>query len=365
MCINDGNPHFGFDHSNIYYSTDIDYGIPATTTPAVGDTFSAKVTVNNDGVTGSAQVMLCVCPPGTSITTVITHGEAPSATVDACDGVNGPGVLPFTIPWTVPSGYSHFCLAAMVKNAALGGGGYDSPLASTTDPTTFTIAFDPNRAASAQCNVSLVQGGGRPNPPSPGPPGGGGQHRWCTDFAFAVGNPLRSNLRTQIVANPVGPRDERIIEALKRQSHIRAALELGRFQPPAHAGLAVGRERILQPTPGSVPCREDERATGKKRHLPPPATLGHFGEVTHEIASRLAVTPFRPEQTMNLVVDEVRQGLVHICAPPDARPGDLFAVDIRHELLARPSAEHSRVIGGLAVILRIPHPEDREIRRRG
>ncbi|MDP8999033.1 MAG: hypothetical protein M3O46_02870 [Myxococcota bacterium] len=369
MCITDGNTHFQFNHdpSTIYYSPDIDTGI-STVTPAPGDTFNATVRIHSEGVAGNGEVALCVCPPGTSITSILNHRLLAVPSIPACDPLNPTATTSAILSWTVPSGFPHFCLAAMVKDTALGAPDYDSPIVQPTPGVyQFSTPFNPYNTGSAQFNVSLVQGG-QPAPPPPGPPPpppGGGGGRWCTNFAFAVGNPLREDVRTQIVAYPIRLQDEKIIAALSRQSQIAAALELGRFQSPRHTGLAVGRERVLpRPPRGHSWGDDDDSREKREEHGAMHSHLGHWGVVTEKQFNRLAVTPVRPEHTMNLVVDEVRQGLVHICAPDDARPGDLFGVDIRHELLRRSSHEQQRILGGLVVILRIPHRDDPKGARR-
>ena len=357
MCITDNvHPHFFFDHTNpsqLYYSPDIDTGILALKTPAVGDMFNATIRVHNEGsIGGDAEVTLCVCPPGTGITTILNVSPPPPIVsvkgVPPCD----PQQLLSTtaiLPWTVPN-MSHFCLCAMVRDAVLGPSP-DGSYPSVVSGNQLSPKFDPNNARSAQCNVQLVQGGGHPKLARLK------AESLFTDFAFAVVNPLATDIVSQVVAYPIAPHDSRIIDVLSKQSQIASALKLGQFKAGHQGELAVGRERILTPEPphGIGPRRHDEAST--PGHAPPPL-LGHYGPLTPDVYSKLAVTSLRPEQTMNLVANETRQAIVHICAPEGAAPGDLFGVDIRHEILRRTSSQSSRLLGGLVVILRVPHPGD-------
>jgi hypothetical protein len=162
-CINDGNPHFQFLHNpnGLDYNAGIVTGIPAATTPAPGDSFNAKIIVDNLGdVPGNAEVALCVIPSGSNVTTFIDCQVLAGSNLDPCDALNPGNASTFTMPWTVPSGYSKFSLVAMVRDTALGAPGYDSPI--NTANNHFTVAFNPANAASAEFDVTLTPGGGAP-----------------------------------------------------------------------------------------------------------------------------------------------------------------------------------------------------------
>jgi hypothetical protein len=162
-CLDDGNPHFEFLHNpgGLDYSADIQTGIGAATTPAPGDTFNAKIFVHNQGnVPGNAEVALCICPAGSSVTTFVTCQTLAGQNLDACNPLDLGATSIFLMPWTVPSGYAHFFLAVMVKDTALGAPDYDSPIDAAN--SRFTVPFDPANARSAEFDVTLTPGGGAP-----------------------------------------------------------------------------------------------------------------------------------------------------------------------------------------------------------
>jgi hypothetical protein len=109
-----------------------------------------------------------------------------------------------------------------------------------------------------------------------------------------------------------------------------------------HHGLTLGKERlIVSPV---VPAQPRKRT-----HM---FRLGHTGKVQRRAFDRLSETKLSHEQQVDLLPGEVRQGFLQLSVPEHAKRGQLFAIDIRHEV-KRPGHHGLQPIGGLIVMLKI------------
>ena len=385
MCTNASAPDYFFDTpGKPYASLDID---PGTTGPLhMGTFYTTKVTVHNSGMQAApATVKLWVCPPGTNVIagTAYELAEAnTSSDVPACTGTNDgttSGAQSLANAWSVlwtpssipnltasPGNTVHMCLFAQVR--------YDGSLLGTT-ATAYPTNSDPNTPQNAQHNIDVIDA----IYPFKGRFGG---ERF---FGFGIVNATERELTGQIAAYPVTLEDEKSYPWLFRNPRFAKLLQGGRLRELTSAGLVLGKERII------VPRRFEEdqpRKPGAGKDAPAPSQgepdrrfrrchmLGNTGVVDRETFLLLAEGKENRKRPVGLVPGEVRQGMIHLVPPTNAKPGDLFVVDIRHEVTAGSKAARAKAgkakaaatkppktIGGLVVIVRVTdrqEPGDKE-----
>lgn len=383
MCTNASAPDFFFDTpGKPYASMDIDPG--TTGALHMGQLYPTKVTVHNSGMKPApATVKLWVCPPGTNViagTAYFLAETNTTAPVPKCTGTNDgttSGAQSLANAWSVlwdpasipnltasPGNTVHMCLFAQVR--------YDGSLLGTTQ-TSYPTNSDPNTPQNAQHNIDVIDA------VYPFKRRFGGERF----FGFGIVNATEREFLGQIASYPVTLEDEKSYPWLFRNPRFARLLEGGRLRAPASAGLVLGRERIIVPRkfeeetpPPRRDPRDAEQDKGQdyRRHRRC-HTLGNTGVLDRETFSLLAEGKENKKRTVALIPGEVRQGMIHLVPPPNARPGDLFVVDIRHEVAAasrgakaktgktKPAATKTpKTIGGLVVILRITDgktPDDR------
>jgi hypothetical protein len=343
MCTN-SCPDLHFDHSNLYFNPDIDPG--TTGTLQAGGTYTTTVTVRNSGQTATpATISLYVCPPGTNVTfagaavlaaNIVTVGDVPacSGAVDGTD--NGAGVLApisgsgyFSVSWSPGAYFSsnpgntvHVCLFAQVRFDGFSG----------CPAVGYPASTDPSLRGNAQHNIDIADVNfmllRRRN------------HRF--HFGFGVVNPLREPLEGELVVQAIDP-ESRALAGMKKVRSIARLLQHGRLRAPRAAQLAFGRERIVAPHVTA----EDLRRRLECRQSHALFQLGHTGELEPEVFERLSASAGKPKHAVSLVPGETQQALLELQAPEDARPGDIFAVDIRHETDRHGARQ---VVGGLIVL---------------
>jgi hypothetical protein len=345
-----------------YMSGEIDPGIPATDTPIPGTSYPGTVSINNDGHSAGsgpndpplAKVALWAVQPGTNPATIGANVEGETA-IAACSGsaAQATAVTSYQAPNFGSS--SHYCLIAKVKNRVQGPGIQGAA-------ADYTPAWDLNNTGDpaapylriAQRNVFIQPGGGGP----------GTAKAQRMNFAFVIANPFDRELKTQVVARAIDENDERWIRRIRADTQLAKLLEMGPLLTPRTAGIAIGRERVSRT--GTFRLFADRIATSLKlersevlKAMPRPGELANVGTLTDDQFAELSVRPPRPEQSIGLQELENRQGIVVIEAESErAQPGALFGVDIQHELIERDSAMKPRLLGGLVVFLRSPHPDD-------
>jgi len=372
MCTNASAPDYFFDTpGKPYGSLDIN---PGTLLPLhMGTLYPTKVTVHNSGMQPApATVKLWVCPPGTNVIagTAFPLGEANTASdVPACTGTNngttsGAGSLAnaWTVVWdpasvpnltASPGNTVHMCLFAQVR--------YDGSLLGST-ATAYPTNSDPNTPQNAQHNIDVIDA------VYPFKRRFGGERF----FGFGIVNATERELLGQIASYPVTLEDEKSYPWLFRNPRFARLLEGGKLRAPTSAGLVLGRERIIVPrkfddeAPPKRDPRGGEQDKGQdyRRHRRC-HTLGNTGVLDRETFSLLAEGKENKKRAVALVPGEVRQGMIHLVPPPNARPGDLFVVDIRHEVATasrgaktktgktKAATKPPKTIGGLVVILRV------------
>jgi len=351
MCTNAAAPDFFFDApGKPYASLDID---PGTAGPLhMGTHYTTKVTVHNSGMQAApATVKLWVCPPGTNVIagTAFELNEAnTSADVPACTGTNDgtrSGAQSLANSWSVfwdpasipsltasPGNTVHMCLFAQVR--------YDGSLLGTT-ATAYPTDSDPMTPQNAQHNIDVIDA------VYPFKKRFGGERF----FGFGIVNPTARELKGQITSYNVKLGDEERYAWLFRNPRFAQLLKGGKLGALTSAGMVLGKERI-------VVSRTFEEDDGKaphhhERHRRPCRTLGNTGVLERETFLLLAEGKENKKRPVTLVPGEVRQGMIHLVPPGNAKPGDLFAVDIRHEILASGRTKTPKLMGGLVVILRV------------
>lgn len=373
MCTNASAPDYFFDiPGKPYASQDIDPG--ATGPLHMGTLYTTKVTVHNSGMQAApATVKLWVCPPGTNVIagTAFLLGEAnTSSDVPACAGTNDGttsgarslanawNVLwdPASIPnLTASAGNTvHMCLFAQVR--------YDGSLLGTT-ATAYPTNSDPNTPQNAQHNIDVIDA------IYPFKKRFGGERF----FGFGIVNATERELAGQIAAYPVTLEDEKNYPWLFRNPRFAKLLQGGRLREPTSASLVLGKERII------VPRKFEEGQPQKRAGGNDDATrvqgerdgryrrchmLGNTGVIDRETFLLLAEGKENKKRSVGLVPGEVRQGMIHVVPPSNAKPGDLFVVDIRHEVAAgskgakakagkakAAATKPPKTIGGLVVIV--------------
>jgi hypothetical protein len=345
VCTKNDCPDFFFDHTdttNLYYSPDID---PGTTGQLhAGTNYTAKVRVHNSGAAGTATVTLYVSPPGTNVIpggAVALGGEADTSNpVPACTGTVGSGDVGagvsdpnwWSFSWD-PGSYFvphvgnlvHTCLFAQVRlKASLGCAAVPYPASN-----------DPTQRGNAQHNIDIV----------------GVELRILRKdrkmhFGFGVVNPLDETVQGLIVARPVHKAQPEFQSLLRMQSlaHLQ---QHGQLRAPAAAGLVLGKERIVTPRVSQAELR---RRSDREGYVHKPYFLGHTGEVDQATFKNLAIGPAERQQRLQLLPGEIHQAFVEVEAPAEAKPGDFFITDIRHEV-ERGGVSH--VLGGLVVVFQI------------
>jgi|GEM_PF-2453983 len=372
MCTNASAPDFFFDTpGKPYAALDIDPG--TTGALHMGTLYSSKVTVHNSGMQPwPATVKLWVCPPGTNVIagTAFPLGEAnTSGNVPACTGANdgttsGAGSLanawsvlwdPASVPnlTASPGNTVHMCLFAQVR--------YDGGLLGTT-ATSYPTNSDPNTPQNAQHNIDVIDA------IYPFKRRFGGERF----FGFGIVNATERELAGQVASYPVTLEDEKSYPWLFRNRRFAKLLQRGKLRPLASAGLVLGKERIIvsrkfeDEPPRPEPRREErdkEHHHGWRRRC---HALGNTGLIDRETFLLLAEGKENKKRSVALIPGEVRQGMIHLVPPPNARPGDLFVTDIRHEVAAvsrggkaktgrgkTAPTKPPKTIGGLVVIVRV------------
>jgi len=368
MCTNATAPDYFFDTpGKPYASADIDPG--ATGPLHMGTLYTTKVTVHNSGMqTAPATVRLWVCPPGTNVIagTATLLGEVnTSADVPACAGTNDgtrSGAQPLANKWKAtwdpasipnltasPGNTVHMCLFAQVR--------YDGSVVGST-ATAYPTDSDPNTPQNAQHNIDVIDA----IYPFKGRFGG---ERF---FGFGIVNATERELQGQVTAYPVTLEDEQAYPWLFRSPRYGKLLQGGRLRPLASAGLVLGKERIIVPRKfEDEPPRQkghDHDKDDQHRHARRCHTLGNTGVLDRQTFLLLAEGKENKKRPVSLIPGEVRQGMIHLVPPSNAKPGDVFVVDIRHEIapaakVARASktkravARPPKTIGGLVVIIRV------------
>lgn len=368
MCTNASTPDFFFDTpGKPYASADID---PGTAGPLhMGTPYPTKVTVHNSGMqTAPATVRLWVCPPGTNVIagTAFLLGEAnTSFDVPACTGTNDgtkSGAQSLANGWKVlwdpasipnltasPGNTVHMCLFAQVR--------YDGSVLGTT-ATAYPTNSDPNTPQNAQHNIDVIDA----IYPFKGRFGG---ERF---FGFGIVNATERELAGQVAAYPVVLEDEQRYPWLFNNPRFAKLLHGGRLRPLNSAGLVLGKERIIVPRKfedEGPKKRDDEKRDDARRHRRC-HTLANTGVIDREMFSLLAEGKENKKRSVSLIPGEVRQGMIHLVPPSNAKPGDVFVVDIRHEIPAsakpaksgkasktKVAAKPPKTIGGLVVIVRV------------
>jgi len=370
MCTNASAPDYFFDTpGKPYASLDID---PGTAGPLhMGTLYQTKVTVHNSGMQAApATVKLWVCPPGTNVIagTAFPLGEAnTSSDVPACTGTNDgttSGARSLANAWSVlwnpasipsltasPGNTVHMCLFAQVR--------YDGSLLGTT-ATAYPTNSDPNTPQNAQHNIDVIDA------MYPFKRRFGGERF----FGFGIVNATERELVGQIASYPVTLEDEKSYPWLFRNPRFGKLLQGGRLRAPTSAGLVLGKERIIVtrkfdhevPPQRGEPDKGHDHA-GHRHHC---HTLGNTGVLDHETFLLLAEGKENKKRSVGLIPGEVRQGMIHLVPPPNAKPGDIFVVDIRHEVAAgsrgarakagktkSATTKPPKTIGGLVVIVRV------------
>jgi len=362
MCTNTAAPDYFFDTpGKPYASLDID---PGTTGPLhMGTFYTTKVTVHNSGMQAApATVKLWVCPPGTNViagTAFLLNEANTSSDVPACTGANDgtrSGAQALANAWSVlwnpdsipnltasPGNTVHMCLFAQVR--------YDGSLLGTT-ATSYPTNSDPNTPQNAQHNIDVIDA----IYPFKGRFGG---ERF---FGFGIVNATERELQGQVAAYPVMLEDEQRYPWLFRNPRFAKLLQGGRLRALNSAGLVLGKERIIVPRKfeDEPRTKHDERKPARRCH-----TLGNTGIIDRETFLLLAEGKENKKRAVSLIPGEVRQGMIHLVPPTNAKPGDVFVVDIRHEIAAaakparakpskaKASAKPPKTIGGLVVIVRV------------
>jgi len=383
MCTNTSAPDYFFDTpGKPYASLDID---PGTTGPLhMGTLYNSKVTVHNSGMQAApATVKLWVCPPGTNVIagTAFLLGEAnTSSDVPACTGTNDgttSGAQSLANAWSAlwdpisipnltasPGNTVHMCLFAQVR--------YDGSLLGTS-PTAYPTNSDPNTPQNAQHNIDVIDA------VYPFKRRLGGERF----FGFGIVNATERELLGQIASYPVTLEDEKSYPWLFRNPRFAKLLQGARLRAPTSAGLVLGKERIIvprkfedEPPPKRDPRDGDHDKRHDHRHHRRCHTLGNTGVIDRETFLALAEGKENKKRSVALIPGEVRQGMIHLVPPPNAKPGDVFVVDIRHEVAAASrtgkakagkaktaAAKSPKTIGGLVVIVRVTdgqRPDDKD-----
>lgn len=345
MCTSVSAPDFFFSNAGKpYYATDIDPGTVGAL--HAGTSYTAKVTVHNSGVAAPATVRLYVCPPGTSVTagTALLIGEANTAVpVPACSGANdgtrtGAGAsspADWTFSWdpadffTVSAGSPavHMCLFAQVR--------YDGSLLGTS-PTSYPGNSNPSTAQNAQHNIDVVD--------IVYPLKKRAQAQQF--FAFGIANPSKKDLVGEIAVQVIRPQSRELEAMLGGSRRLAKLLDQGALRVPEAAAVALGKERLVaaHQVDEATPDRKvrARAALGVRR-------FGTTGELDAATFAALKEGAVRGKRAVSLVPGEVRQGLLQVTLPPKAKPGELFVLDVRHQITKGRSA---KVIGGLVVVFR-------------
>ena len=350
MCTSTTAPDLFFDHSSTYFSIDIDPGTAGAL--EAGTSYTTSVRVRNDGISANAAVRLYVCPPGTNVTAgtaILLHEGNVTSAIPACTGA-GPGVSPFaqwTYTWdpgavfTPSPGASavHMCLFAQVKYP---GGILGVPA------TNYPGNSNPTTPQNAQHNIDVIDVAVPFKRQEQDPDGEGEQF-----FGFAIPNPLPGTLKGRIVV-------EAVTDARKRAALVAGSPRLkelfgrAKLRAPARAGVVLGKERLFVPNTLAYERPNKRRAKSDlRREALRVARFGHTGELTRDTFRQLADGEADQARAVTLSPNEVRQGMLHIVPPRNAKPGDLFVFDIRHEVAnAGRDKKKPTVIGGLIVVVR-------------
>lgn len=334
-----------------YMSGEINPGLD-TAVPVPGATYPGTVSINNDGIGvptpifPKASVKLWAVQPGTAPSSFPTPTES-TTDVTGCTGAS-PGGGTASTTYTAPSWgtNSHYCLIAKVKNGIVG------------VANDYTNSWDINQKDDgylriAQRNVFVVAGGGDSGTP---------QARKMA-FAFAIPNATPHATNARVVMRAIPDKDERWAKLIAEDPQLAPLLKFGKLAPVDNAGIAIGEERGLRGNviklqalrlARSLKVDLDEVLKG----MPREGELGHVGPLSAEEVQSLVEVPAQPAQALRLSPRETRQGIVMIEAPKGATPGSFFGVDVRHEGASTEKPNDWRLIGGLVVFLRVPHPAD-------